>query len=330
MRKNVLVTSDTIGKDGLARLSRVASVYKSWEMDGEGLKKALPNIDALVVFMWPGFLTGEALGRMKRLRFVQSILVGVNHIPFGSLAENVVVASNAGAYSVEVGEHAWALLLSAEKKVVDHHVRISKGAKALSDFAQEPSKIGVLRGGTIGIVGYGSIGGTVAAYARAFGMKVLAFGRGKRASRGVRLLTGRKGLDRLLRESDVVLLSVPLTHSTLRLIGRRELSIMKEHAILVNIARGDLVDQSALYEHLTSHPDFRYATDAWWFKEGRETLETDLPFTSLPNFVGTPHTSGPTGVVSGRPGALAADNVLLYLRGKSPKHVIDRFEYVGT
>ena len=104
---------------------------------------------------------------------------------------------------------------------------------------------------------------------------------------------------------------------------------MKKNALLVNIARGELVDQRALYSHLTANPDFRYATDAWWFKEGRETLETDFPFAALPNFIGTPHTSGPSEVRSGRPGRLATDNVLLYLRGRAPKHLVDRAEYEG-
>jgi phosphoglycerate dehydrogenase-like enzyme len=330
LRKNVLVTSETIGSNNIARLSKAAKVYESWRTEKDRLETILPEVDVLVVFWWPGFLTREALARMKRLRFIQSILVGVNHIPFGSLNQGVVVASNAGAYSLEVGEHAWALLLASEKKVVDHHVRIRNGAKALNEFSGEPPKIGILQGKTLGIVGYGSIGQAVARYAKAFGMNVLAFARSRRRAGGVKLLFGRKGFHRLLRESDAVLLSVPLTRSTLRLIGGRELSLMKKNAVLVNIARGDLVDQKALYSHLTTHPDFKYATDAWWFKEGRETLETDFPFATLPNFVGTPHTSGPTGIVSGVPGSLAADNVLLYLKGKKPKHVVERSDYVGT
>ena len=329
MKKNVLVTY-AIGEENVARLSRFATVYESRKMDAESLDMILPEIDVLIVFMWPGFLSKEALARMNRLRFIQSVLVGVNHIPFPSLDAKVVVASNAGAYSLEVGEHAWALLLAAEKKVVDHHVRIRGGAKALSEFAGDPAKIAVLEGKTLGIVGYGSIGRSVARYAKAFGMKVVAFGRSKRRSRGTRLLTGSKGLERLLRESDAVLLSVPLTQSTLRIIGEGELSMMKDSAVLVNIARGDLVDQKALYSRLTSHPDFKYATDAWWFREGKETLETDFPFAALPNFVGTPHTSGPTGVVSGRPGTLATGNVLLYLRGRQPRNLVDRSEYTGA
>jgi phosphoglycerate dehydrogenase-like enzyme len=118
-----------------------------------------------------------------------------------------------------------------------------------------------------------------------------------------------------------------LTRETAKIIGSRELSLMKDKAVLVNVARGDLVDQNALYSHLESHPDFKYTTDAWWFKEGVESLETDHRLIALPNFVGTPHMSGPTGVLSGRPGKLAVDNVMRYLRGDRPLHLVDRSEY---
>jgi len=89
------------------------------------------------------------------------------------------------------------------------------------------------------------------------------------------------------------------------------------------------VDQAALYSHLKANPEFRYATDVWWFREGRESLETDCPFTKLPNFVGTPHMSGPTAVASGRPAAMAVENVLRYLRGGKPRNIVDREEYLG-
>lgn len=329
MKKNVLLTSRNIGEDNLGRLSKVAKVFASWKLDEKDIERILPEIDVLVVLLWPKFLTAERLARMKRLKFLQSVLVGVNHVPFPSLGKDVIVAGNSGAYSLEVGEHALALLLTAAKRVVEHDLRIREGAKSLSEFSGEAAGIVVLGGKMLGIVGYGGIGMSVAGFGKAFGMKVMAFSRSRKKEKGVRFLSGKKGLDSLLKQSDVVLLSLPLTKSTYRMMGERELSLMKENAILVNIARGDLVDQRALYTHFREHPNFRYATDVWWFKEGQETLEADYPFTTLNGFVGTPHMSGPVGVASGRPGKLATDNVVRYLRGETPKHVIDRTEYAG-
>jgi phosphoglycerate dehydrogenase-like enzyme len=329
LKKSVLVASRIIGEPDLSRLAKSARVFASWKMDENEIRTILPEINVLLVSAWPSFLDKNALSQMTALRFLQSILVGVEHIPFRDLPQNVAVASNAGAYSLEVGEHAWGLLLAAVKKIVEHDVKIREGARSLSEFSEDSSKITVLKGKTIGIVGYGGIGHAVSGYAEAFGMKVLAFGRDVKKRKGRNLTSGRHGLDSLLRESDVVLLSVPLTTATFGLIGGRELSLMKENATLVNIARGDLVNQGALYDHLKSHTEFKYATDAWWYKNGRESLATDYPFVSLKNFLGTPHTSGPTSVHTGVPSELATDNVLLYLRGKVPRNLVYRREYSG-
>lgn len=325
--KVVLVTSDRIGEDNLRRLSRTARVYASWKMDERRIGALLPRVSVLVIFLWPRFLGARELSGMKRLEFLQSMLVGVNHSLFRSLGKDVVVASNAGAYSLEVGEHAWGLLLAAAKKIVQHQERIREGTKGLREFSGEAAGTMVLKGKTLGIIGYGGIGKVVGRYARALGMGVLAFARTKEEERQVEFLRGKKGLHTLLKRSDVVVLSLPLTDSTYRMIGRRELSLMKDDAILVNIARGDLVDQEALYSWLRGHPNFRNATDAWWFREGVETLEPGRRFARLPNFVGSPHMSGPTAVASGRPGRLATDNVLRYIRGGKPRHVVDRSEY---
>ncbi|MDA4128718.1 MAG: hypothetical protein OK422_04625 [Thaumarchaeota archaeon] len=328
MRNIVLVTSEVIDDANLARLSAVASVCSSRKLDERSLLKILPNVDALVVFFWPGFLTSENLARMKRLRFIQSVLVGVNHFPYHDLRAGIVIASNAGAYSLEVGEHAWALLLAAAKKVVADSKRLADGAISFAEFSGEARDIVVLKGKTLGIIGYGGIGATVAGYARAFGMNVLAYGRNKRRIRGVEYLRGSKGLASLLKQSDAILLSVPLNRSTQHLIGKRQLAIMKKHTILVNVARGDLVDQEALYGHLTANPRFTYATDVFWAKSGRESLETDYKFQALPNFIGTPHMSGPTGIVSGTPATSAVDNVLRFFTGKRPKNLVDRSDYL--
>lgn len=328
--KNILVTSKNIGPEEIRRLSKRAKVYASWEMDEKSIEAVLPSIDVLVVFLWPKFLTATRLAKMTRLGFIQSILVGVNHVPFRILGEGVVVASNAGAYSLEVGEHAWGLLLAAAKRIPEHDRRIRNGARELREFAGEAAEIMVLRGKTLGIVGYGGIGRAVAGYAKAFGMDVLAFTRARKEERGVGFFRGKKGLDTLLKRSDAVVLSLPLTNSTYKLIDRRALSMMKNDAILVNIARGDLVDQNSLYSWLRSHPSFRYATDVWRFSKGQETLQGSRRFAELPNFVGTPHISGPTALAAGRPGTFAADNVIRYLRGEALEHVVDRSEYAES
>jgi D-3-phosphoglycerate dehydrogenase / 2-oxoglutarate reductase len=327
-RHNLLIMSDLVGSSVVQRLRRFANVYRSSELDEKTLADRLREADALLISSWPKILTEETLRSMKRLRFIQGILVGVDHIPFRALARKVVVCSNAGAYSLEVGEHAFALLLSAAKRVVDTHNSVAKGKTDFNEFRGAADDILVLRGKTLGVVGYGGIGAVVAGLGRSFGMNVIALSRSKRDGRGIRFVRGRGALTSLLASSDAVVLALPLTNLTEGMIGAKELSSAKRGAVLVNISRGDIVDQAALYEHLTGNPGFRYATDVWWYKEGRESLVTDHPFTSLPNFVGTPHISGPTALASGRPVKMAVENTLRHLRGLRPKNVVRRSEYL--
>src|SRR5207247_2950210 len=140
--------------------------------------------DPLFISFWPEFVTDETLRSMKRLKFIQGILVGVNHIPFQALARKVVVCSNAGAYSLEVGEHAFGLLLSAAKRVVDTHNSVARGKTDFKEFRGTSDDILVLRGKTLGVIGYGGIGAVVAGLARSFGMTVIALSRRRRSAGG--------------------------------------------------------------------------------------------------------------------------------------------------
>jgi phosphoglycerate dehydrogenase-like enzyme len=110
-------------------------------------------------------------------------------------------------------------------------------------------------------------------------------------------------------------------------MNAERLSEMKKDGILVNVARGELVDEKAIYGHLVANPNFRYATDVWWYRENRESLKTDFPFLSLPNFIGTPHVSGPSGLATGQPVKLAVENTIRYLKGLRPRNIVDPEEY---
>jgi phosphoglycerate dehydrogenase-like enzyme len=264
---------------------------------------------------------------MTSLLFIQSILAGVNHIPFASLNKNVIVSSNAGAYSDEVAEYAWALLLSAAKRVVELHVSLREQKWTLKRTLDEGSEITILREKILGILGFGGIGSVVGRVARGFGMHVYAYSRKKSAAKGVKFFVGTSELTILLKNSDAVVLALPLTGQTASIINAERLSEMKKDGILVNVARGELVDEKAMYEHLIANPDFRYATDVWWHRENRESLKTDYPFLSLPNFIGTPHVSGPSGLATGRPVQLAVENTIRFLKGFRPRNIVNPEEY---
>src|SRR2546427_9584330 len=326
-KPNLLVGTDVVDRKNIERLSEHSKVYTLANTTGDDLERILPIVDVLLVFSWPRELTSENLQKMSGLKFVQSILAGVNHIPFANLNKNVIVSSNAGAYSDEVAEYALALLLSAAKRIVELHVSLRDQKWTLKRTLDEGSEITVLREKVLGILGFGGIGSVVGRVAKGFGMQIYAYSRKKSAAKGVKFFTGPGGLSELLKKSDGVVLALPLTSQTARIMNAERLSEMKKDGILVNVARGELVDAKAMYEHLVANPNFRYATDVCWYRENRESLKTDYPFLSLPNFIGTPHVSGPSGLATGRPVQLAVENAIRYLKGLRPRNVVNSEEY---
>lgn len=324
---SLLIATDVVDEKSVRILSKYSKIYKLAGLGEDELDEISASVDCLLVFSWPRQLTSERLQKMTSLRFIQSILAGVNHIPFASLKKNVVVSSNAGAYSDEVAEYAWALLLSAAKRVVELHVSLREQKWTLRRTLDEGSEITVLKEKVLGVLGFGGIGSVVGRIAKGFGMQIYAFSRKKSAEKGVKFFTGPSGLSNLLKTSDALVLSLPLTSQTAKIINSERLSEMKKDAILVNIARGELVDEKAMYEHLVANPNFRYATDVWWYRESRESLKTDYPFLSLSNFIGTPHVSGPSGLATGRPVQLAVENTVRFLKGLRPRNIVNPEEY---
>ena len=326
MKARLLLGSD-FPEEELKDLGGHAEVYRLTGMNEKELDAVLPSIDCVLVNFWPERLNTTRISKMVRLSLVQSALAGVNDIPFGDLPEGVVVCSNAGGYSDEVGEFAWGLLLSAAKRIVRLDGEMKAGGYERPPSAELGRGILVLRGRVLGILGYGGIGRTVAKFGKAFGMKVIVFSRSKVEEPGVLSAQGRDGLEMALRESDVVVLALPHTRSTQNIIGSAELSMMKRDAILVNVARAEVVDQDALYRHLVAHKGFVYATDVWWMMDGKEAYNPSLPFSKQGNFIGTPHASGPSAIAGRGPVRRAVSNLLRFLRGDELLNVVDRSEY---
>jgi phosphoglycerate dehydrogenase-like enzyme len=311
-------------KQDMSDLTAEVEVYWLGDLNERDLDRLLPSVDGLFVNLWPKELDAQRLDAMSNLRFVQSGFAGVNHIPFQALPKGVVVSSNAGGFSDEVGEFAWALLLAAAKRVTEFNSKWKENAD------KTPLELGrrvmVLKGKTLGVLGYGGIGGSVATYGRAFGMKVRAFSR--KDIPGVESLTGEAGLTSILKESDAVVIALPLTNITKNLIGEKELSLMKPGAVLVNVARAEIVEERAVYEHLQRNKTFVYATDVWWTKEGKETYPPEMPFFDLENFIGTPHVSGPSAVPGRGPQNNAVENLLRFARGEAVRNVVVASDYL--
>ncbi|MGH8981464.1 MAG: 2-hydroxyacid dehydrogenase, partial [Acidimicrobiales bacterium] len=262
--------------------------------------------------------------QLASARLVQLLSAGVDQVPFDRIPHGVPVASNAGAYAAPMAEHVLAMTLALAKHLPDRHAEMKVGI-----FDQQSLNL-ELRGSVVCIVGFGGIGRASAALFRALGAHIHAVTRAGVAEDWVERADTLDDLDVALAAADVVVLSIPLTRVTRGLIGTRSLSRMKPDAVLVNVARGAIVDETALYEHLVAHPGFRVGIDTWWDEpRGGEQFSTAHPFFDLPNVLGSPHNSGMTASAFAHATRDAAANVARALRGEAVAHLVDRREYLG-
>ena len=259
---------------------------------------------------------GEA-ALLTKTRLAQFVTAGVDYIPLSSLPAHVAVASNGGAYSEPMAEHALAMTLAALKRLFVEHAKLTR-----REFDQfRPNRM--LAGAVVGILGFGGIGIATARLMRALGAKVHAINRRGTTDEPVDGIGTTADLDRLLAAADVLVLSLPLTPASTGMIGARELGLMKLDAVLVNLARGEIVDEAALHAHLQAQPAFTACIDAWWVEPVRHgRFEMGHDFTSLPNVIASPHNSASVG--SWRLIALerAVTNARLALMGETPRFLV--------
>lgn len=288
-------------------------------------ERELELTDADVLLSWNPAreLKPKEFGVLRRLRLLQLLSAGADHVPFRDLPREVVIASNVGAYSEPIAEHVLGMALALAKTLFPKHLKLAQG-----DFSQA-GKNTMLHGGVCGIVGFGGIGKATARLMRCLGLRIHALNTTGRTDDSVDFIGTLRDLRQVLSLSDVLVVSLPLTKATRGLIGKRELEGMKRDAILINVARGDIIEEKALYEHLASHPDFRAGIDAWWFEPfGQGRFRTRYPFFTLPNVLGSPHNSGIVPGVNEEGTRLAAENVKRFLAGETIVGLVRREEYI--
>jgi phosphoglycerate dehydrogenase-like enzyme len=309
-----------VNSDVLAGDAEIVHVH---EMAGTQRTEVLRRAEALISWELSKEIPAGALAGAARLRFVQLLSAGVDGVDFSAVPERLVVASNAGAYAGPVAEHAVALALSLAKRLPQRHAALAAGR-----FDKWAPSL-ALDGAICGILGFGGIGAATARLMSAFGARIYAVNRTGRASEPAEFVGTLADLDQVLAVADVLVISLPLTLATRGLLGRREFALMKPDAIVVNVARGPIVDQQALYEHLRAHPHGGAGIDTWWEEPDADTpFRTDYPFFDLPNVIGSPHDSSIVPGIMLSAARLAAINVRRYLRGASVTGVVRRADYV--
>ncbi len=270
-------------------------------------------------------LPGWTFDQTPRLRFVQTLGTGVDRFPFSRFPGSVQVAGNVGAFAPNVAEHAIALLLTLAHEVRANHELVRSGRLRPTAEWQR------IQGSTIVLLGFGEIATGIADRLRPFGARIWGLGRSAHTAKSVEKWFPASALKEALSDADVIVDCRPLTLGTKRTIDERMLNAMKPTAIYVNIGRAGVVDEEALYRHLSTHPNFRVAMDVWWDEDSTDdTVRHRFPFMDLANFLGSPHGTEDDTDTWERALTLALTNLNRYFAGDPPMHVADRRDYVSA
>ena len=268
--------------------------------------------DAPIVITNKTVLTREIFDACPAIRYVGVLATGYNVVDIAEAKKRGIVVTNVPAYSTPtVAQFTMALLLEIALHV-GHHSRVVHEGKwsTCRDFAFWDYPLMELQGKTFGIVGYGSIGKEVAKVAQAFGMKVLAYSR-----HGAEEF--HTELDELYAKSDIVSLHCPLTAENAGMINRETIAKMKDGVILINTARGGLVNDADLREALLSGKVYAAAADVVTV----EPIRADSPLLGLDNMILTPHIAWACYETRQRLMDIAVDNVRQYLAGTPVNNV---------
>ena len=281
-----ILISDPLGAEGVSLLKK-QSGYEVDELPGLAKKDLIAKIgryDALIVRSATQ-ADRDVIEAGKKLRVIARAGVGTDNIDVEAASQRGIVVTNTpDANTLAAAEHTMAVLLAACRNIPDAHASVRSGEWSRGKFMGRQ-----LYGKTLGVVGIGRIGIQVAHRAQAFGMKLLAYDPFVAEERARELGLKLVSLADLLKDSDVVTLHTPSTEATRGLMSKENLSLMKKSAILVNCARGDLVDEQALAAALAKGQIAGAALDVY-----KSEPPKDSPLLSAPRVVLTPHHAAST------------------------------------
>ena len=289
--------------------------------DEAGVVTKLADVDVLVTL---GF-NREMGAAARRLRLVQVPGAGLDRVDRAALPAGTWLA-NAYGHEVGIAEYVMGAILAWTRELGRLDAALHRGSW-LSQWAvgtPAPPTWPELAGKTLAIIGYGRIGRALAQRARGFDMTVLATRRDLSSPDGLVELYGPAALHQLLARADYVAITASLSAETRGLIGERELALMKPTALLINVARGEIVDEDALYQALSARTIAGAALDVWYRypTAAGETFPGHRPFHELPNVLMTPHVSGWTeGMLDAR-ARLIAGNIARAGRGEPPVNLV--------
>ena len=263
------------------------------EINEEILLELAPNAEVLVAYK----LSKAFMDKANKLKHIQVPWTGSETLDFDLLKQYPhITVSNSHSNSLAIAEHAVSLLLAAAKRIPYRDSFMRKG-----DWSPRYNDVNSywITGKTLGVIGYGAIGRKVAKILKnGFRMKVYAINRDPKRidpEDQCDFLGSSEDLSYVLKESDFVLIALPLTRETKGIIGKAELQLLKKTAIIVNISRGSIIDEQAFYEHLKDNQSAAAALDVWYNypidRKAPTNVFQNYPFEELDNLVMSPHSS---------------------------------------
>jgi len=314
-KPRVFVTRSLPG-DALERLSAQVDL-DLWQGSGAPSEADLVSRarrSAALLCLLSDRISSELLSKCRDLRVISSCSVGVDHIDLAAAtARGIPVGHTPGVLAETTADLAFALLLAAARRIpeADRFVRAGRWSAAAG---WDPALLlgRDVHGATLGVVGLGAIGQAVARRASGFSMRCLGWSRSGRAPRGMEPVS----FDDVLERSDFLTIHVAATPETRGLIGRAALERVRPGAILVNTARGGIVDEGALVDALRNGRLAAAALDVY----ATEPLSDDSPLRTVPNLVLTPHIGSASFATRARMADLAVENLLAGLAGRRLPH----------
>ena len=313
--KITVLDAASLGDDlSLAPLSGFGEVTVFPSTSPEELPERISNCDVLIQNKVR--ITKEALSHAKNLRLICEAATGYDNIDLGAARERGIAVCNVPGYSASsVAQVTVAMTLSLVTHLPEFNTHVSSGAYSEGDAANYLVPVYYeLAGKTWGVVGYGAIGSQVARVADALGCRVLVCRRNPKGEEN------EVNIDTLCRESDIISLHTPLTDETRGLIDVRRLTMMKDGAILVNMARGAVTDEAALAEAVKSGKLGGLGVDVY----SVEPFGTNHPFYAIkdhPNVSFTPHMSWGAYESRARCLSIICSNIKAFLEGKTQNRV---------
>lgn len=273
------------------------------------LLKEIEEVDGLICLLTEK-IDEEVLSKAKQLQVISNIAVGYNNIDIQTATEKGMIVTNTpGVLTETTADLTFALLMAAARRVVEGSDYLRSGEWGAWSLMQMTGQD--IYGATLGIIGLGRIGEALVKRAHGFDMNVLYHNRTRKLEKEEQLGIHYREMRDLLQQSDFVCLLLPYSPEVHHLIGKEELSLMKKDAILINTARGGIVDEEALYHSLKDGEIWGAGLDVF----EQEPVSLDHPLLSLPNVVTLPHIGSASVKTRMKMAHLASDNMLSVLTG---------------